>query len=253
VSDTVLRTNSASEDYRANERAVLAALKNSPIPDKEVLENVYLYLTPQHMRRLLFLYELYQKILTVPGVILQMGVRWGRDLAAFEALRTTFEPFNHSRRLLGFDTFEGFVGTDSKDGDRAMIREGNFAVAGGYEATLEQYLRAREALSPLPHVRKFELIKGDASETVPAYLNEHPETIIALAYFDMDIYKPTVRCLEKVREHLTKGSVVVLDEVNCPEFPGETVALREVFGLRNIRLERHPHVNPTWPAYFVVE
>jgi hypothetical protein len=33
----------------------------------------------------------------------------------------------------------------------------------------------------------------------------------------------------------------VFDELNCPEFPGETVAVQEVLGVRNLRLERDPN------------
>jgi hypothetical protein len=81
-------------------------------------------------------------------------------------------------------------------------------------------------------------------------LSSHPETIVALAYFDFDIYLPTRRCLELVRDRLTKGSVVAFDELNCPEFPGETIALKEVFGLDKYAIRRSP-LNPLI-SYFVV-
>ena len=34
------------------------------------------------------------------------------------------------------------------------------------------------------------------------------------------------------------GSVVALDELNCSEFPGETLALKETWGLDRYRLTR---------------
>ena len=252
VKDNV-RKNVSSSDYTHHESEVLKHFLDSPIPDGELLENLFMFLTPQHMRRLFFWYELYQEILEVPGCIMQFGVRWGRDMAVWEALRTTFEPFNHSRKVIGFDTFEGFVGTDEKDGAHEMIQEGNFATTSGYEERLHDYLRHREGLSPLGHVQKFELHKGDACQTLPAYLEAHPETVVSLVHFDMDIYKPTVECLKMLKPYLTKGSIVVLDEAVCPAFPGETVALKEVFDLNSIRLKRHSKVGPTWPAYFVIE
>ena len=38
-----------------------------------------------------------------------------------------------------------------------------------------------------------------------------------------------------------KGSVLIFDELNCKEFPGETEALNEVLGLNKIKLNHYPH------------
>jgi hypothetical protein len=95
------------------------------------------------------------------------------------------------------------------------------------------------------------LIKGDATITVKKYLKDHPETIIAFAYFDFDLYEPTKKCLEAIKGHLTKGSVLGFDELNWPAFPGETLALKDVFGLDKYKIVRSP-LNPS-PSYIVIE
>ena len=86
---------------------------------------------------------------------------------------------------------------------------------------------------------------------LPKYLSEHPETIIALAYFDFDIYKPTRKCLELIKDRLVKGSILAFDELNDHDSPGETQALMEVFGLNNVRLKRLPYTSRA--SYFVYE
>ncbi|MCW9039053.1 MAG: TylF/MycF family methyltransferase, partial [Rhodospirillales bacterium] len=139
-----------------------------------------------------------------------------------------------------FDTFEGFRGTGEIDGNRSNIKDGSFSVSADYEGYLSEILAIQEALNPIPHLRKFDLIKGDAVETVPAYLKDHPETTVSLAIFDFDIYKPTKAALEAVKPHLFKGSVLVFDELCDDIFPGETVAVREVLGLENLRIKRMP-------------
>jgi hypothetical protein len=100
-----------------------------------------------------------------------------------------------------------------------------------------------EADSPISHKKKFELVIGDATETIHDYLKRQPETIISLAYFDFDIYQPTKVCLEAIIPRLTKGSILAFDELNCPEFPGETLALIETLGLSKYGLRRDPN-NP---------
>ncbi len=247
------RFNTKTTGYNDAEAYIKEALNNTAIPQSEILENLHLFIPPQQLRRILYFYEIYQQLLTVPGVIMQFGVRWGRELALFESLRTTFEPFNHSRKIIGFDTFEGYAGVDEMDGKHQVMQEGNLATAPAYEDELEAILTAREQLSPLPHVKKYQLIKGDAEKTLANYLAENPHTIISLAHLDMNLYRPTKACLELLRDHMPKGSIIIIDEVNLDIMPGETIALKEVFGLNNLRLVRHPHVNPTWPAYFVID
>jgi hypothetical protein len=87
--------------------------------------------------------------------------------------------------------------------------------------------------------------------TLPKYLRENPETIVALAYFDLDLYEPTKKCLELIQNYVTRGSVLAFDELNHPAFPGETVALREVLGLQKHKIIRSP-LTPA-QSYTVIE
>jgi len=72
------------------------------------------------------------------------------------------------------------------------------------------------------------LVRGNVIDTVPKFFKEHPETVVALAYFDLALYEPTKVCLETILPHLIPGSLIMLDEFNSPEAPGETLAFREV-------------------------
>lgn len=221
-------------------RALVQQLRQSPIPDKDILANVGLYMTRSSFGRMQFMYQLYQRILNVQGVILEFGTWWGQNLAMFTTFRSLHEPYNLSRRIVGFDTFEGFPSVAAQDGGAAVMSEGAFALPEDYQARLGELLTAHEALAPRGNVRRFELVRGNVEETLPRYLEEHPETIIALAYFDLDLYQPTRKCLELIEPYLTKGSVLGFDELCFQEFPGETLALREVFGTRGLRIQRDP-------------
>lgn len=197
------------------------------------------YVKRQTLSRLLYLDELYRSIVSIPGVICEFGVQYGATTASLVNLRGIYEPFNHSRHIYGFDTFEGFATVDKKDG--VYSATGDYSVPEKYEDHLEALLALHEANAPLPHIKKFHLVKGDASVTVPAWVEANPHAIIALAILDMDVYKPTRDVLEAIKPRLVKGSIIVFDEMNCPHFPGETVAAMEVFGLNNLALRRHPH------------
>jgi hypothetical protein len=218
--------------------AALELFRASPLPDSQLLGNLGLYTSRQSLARILFMVDLYQRAVDVHGVVMEFGVRWGRNLALFQSLRGIYEPYNYTRRIVGFDTFSGFPSVSEQDGDEAFIVPGAYGVSEAYEEYLEKLLAAREQESPIGHIRKFDLVKGDVTETLPAYLDAHPETVVALAYFDMDLYAPTLAALELLRDRFTKGSVIGFDQVGVDAFPGETVALREALGLNNIRLQR---------------
>ena len=222
---------------------------NSPIVDEEKLANIGLYLKRQELSKQLFFNEIYKNIINIHGVIMEFGVRWGQNLVTLNNLRGIHEPYNYSRRIIGFDTFKGFKGTSKDDGKHQIIKEGAFSVTQGYENYLNQILDYHENESPLSHIKKNTIIKGDATIKLKEYLEAHPETIIAFAYFDFDIYSPTKHCLELIKPHLVKGSIIGFDELNDPSFPGETVALKEVFGLNNISLNRNKYCG--LQSYFV--
>jgi hypothetical protein len=80
-------------------------------------------------------------------------------------------------------------------------------------------------------------------------LSRNPETIIALAYFDMDIYQPTI--LTAIKDRITRGTVLAFDEINDHATPGETLALKESLGLSRYALKRYRYNART--SYLVVD
>lgn len=235
--DAIVLSSASEKDLH---REFSAALKQSPLPDDELLPNLGLYLSSKSLSRVLFFYEIYRKIVNSHGVCMEFGVRWGQTLSLLSALRGIFEPFNRHRKIVGFDTFAGFKGVSKEDGNRANCADGSFSVTEGYEQYLDRILALQEQLNPIPHLKKYELVKGDAVTTIPDYLKRHPETIISLAIFDFDIYAPTKAALEAIKPHLCKGSILVFDELCDDIFPGETIALRETLGISNLRISRMP-------------
>lgn len=235
--DAIILSSSSEKDVQSK---FVELLKSTPIPDDELLANLGLYLSSKHLSRLLFFYEIYKKIVNTHGIVVEFGVRWGQTLSLLSALRGIFEPFNRHRRIVGFDTFDGFKGISEKDGESCKCVDGSFSVSSDYESYLDLILNLQEQLNPISHLKKYEIIKGDAVETIPVYFQQHPETLVSLAIFDFDIYKPTKAAIEAVKSRLFKGSIMVFDELCDDIFPGETVALMETIGAYNLRIKRFP-------------
>lgn len=191
--------------------------RKCPIPDDEILSNLGLFISSKNLSRILFMNHLYQQIIDIYGSIIEFGTRWGQNTVVFAALRGIYDPFNRHRKIVGFDTFTGFPSISEKDGKSTLMKQGNDAVSENYVNYLTRLLELHESMNPLSHIKKFELIAGDATEEIGKYLESHPETIISLAYFDFDLYAPTINCLKAIRPHLVKGSVLGFDELNDPD------------------------------------
>jgi hypothetical protein len=247
---SVIKTYNSAEEKAVRDES-FRHFQRCPIPENQLLSNLGLFLNSKTLSRILFMDHIYRQIVDVQGCVVEFGTRWGQNLALFAALRGIYEPFNRHRKIIGFDTFEGFPNISAKDGSSEMMRQGELAVTENYVDYLDKILELQERDNPLGHIKKYSLRKGDATIEIDKFLKESPETIIALAYFDFDIYEPTKKCLEMLRPRLTKGSVVGFDELNDPDSPGETLALMETFGLNNVRLKRFPHASRV--SYFIVE
>lgn len=238
-------------DQGDRRRRIVEMLRQCPIPRDELLLNLGLFLVPQTLSRILFMDFLYRQILEVQGVVMDFGTRWGQNLSLFTSLRGIYEPFNRLRKIVAFDTFGGFPGVADEDGADAMMGPGNYAVTDRYEEYLAELIALQEGESPLEHLKKHQIVPGDATVEIPAYLEAHPETVVALAYFDFDLYEPTRDGLRAIKDRLTRGSVLGFDELNDPQCPGETLAVMEVLGLDKHPVKRFRYNSRT--SYLVID
>lgn len=245
-----IASNASEKEFELRTK-FFTLFKECPIPDNEILSNLGLFVNRQLLSRFLFLNELYLKAINTHGIIMDFGTRWGQNLALFESFRGIYEPYNHTRKIIGFDTFSGFPSVNGKDGNSDIVAKGAYSVTNNYDKYLQNVLDYHEQESPISHIKKYEIIKGDASKTIKEYLKNHPETIISFAYFDLDLYQPTIDCLNAIDEHLTKGSVIGFDQLNNSRFPGETRALKEYSSLKKYKIY-HSNLTPV-PSYIIID
>jgi predicted transcriptional regulator YheO len=83
-----------------------------------------------------------------------------------------------------------------------------------------------------------ELVRGDATKTIPRYLKENPQLIVSLLCLDFDIYEPTLAALQHFVPRMPKGAVIAFDELNLKDWRGESIAVLESLKLREYRIER---------------
>jgi hypothetical protein len=206
------------------------------------LRNFTKYVPRQILTAFLVKNSIYQHVLNIHGHIIECGVFLGAGLMTWAQLSAIYEPINHTRRIVGFDTFEGFSAISQKDRSDQQL---NFMRTGGLSANsyedLKQCIQIYDQNRPIGHIPRVELQAGDAVKTIPEYVQNNQHLVVAMLYLDFDVYEPTKVALETFVPRMPKGAVIAFDELNQAAWPGETLAVMETVGLRNLRIQRYPY------------
>jgi hypothetical protein len=119
----------------------------------------------------------------IESLVLEFGVHTGGTI-------------NHLAGVLPDATVYGFdVFTGLPEDWRAGFEKGHFAVDG------------------LPPVKEnVTLIKGLFSDTLPRFMEDHPNKRVALLHVDCDLYSSTVDIFQQLGPRLVPGSVICFDE-----------------------------------------
>lgn len=227
-----------TEEQMSNRKKLNNLFQNSPMPIEHLMINLGLYMRSSVLAKTLYINELYEKIVHLPGSIMEFGSWYGTNLALFESLRAIYDPYNYTRKVIGFDTYDGYENLSTNDGKSELVQEGQYSIPENYIDYLKEVLDFHQKENVLHHIKKYELIKGDATKSVYEYLEKNQHTMISLAYFDMQLYEPTKKCLEAIKPYLVSGAIIAMDEINNDNYPGETIAFREVFGLGNYEIHK---------------
>lgn len=230
------RTNAESEEAGKNKHL----FDGNPLDWEKKMENFPKYVRRQNLTRFLVLYEIFKKIVDVKGSIIECGVHQGFGITSWMKFSAIMEPVNLTRRIYGFDTFEGFPSVADEDMSPASdhVKAGDLA-ADTYEE-IQQLAEVHDSTRFIGHIPKVKLIKGDAVKTIPQFVDEHPHLLVSLLFLDFDLYEPTMAALEHFVPRMPKGAIIAFDELDNPLWPGETKAMLDYFKDNKLSLQRLP-------------
>lgn len=176
-------------------------------------------------------YELYKKVINLPGAIVECGLFKGNSFYRLAHFRDLLES-RYSRKIIGFDIFGSFPQTNY-DKDRKYLDDFTSS-AGENSIDLEEI----EKIISHKKIENYEFVKGDINETIPKYCRDNEHLKIALLHIDTDVYEPAVTILEHMYSRLVRGGIVMFDDYGT--FPGETKAVDEFFEGNDSKVEKLP-------------
>ena len=221
----------------------------TPITDRDVFDienSFYLSSAPYRIGKLLGQYELYKKIINLPGSVVECGVFKGVSLVRWLTFRHALETAE-SRKVIGFDSFGDFPTEGLVRGDDLSFATTHDDESGGPGID-------KEKLADLLFQKgftNFELIKGNVANSLPEYFKLHDYERISLLHLDMDVYEPTKLALDLLIDRIVPGGLIVIDDYGTVS--GATDAVDEFISQhsdRKFTLQRAP--NYKIPAFMTV-
>lgn len=227
--------NPPSLDYAQRDRwiwdTMTALFERRNFSAEDILRHWPAYILRRDLPRFLAHYELFKKVVDLPGCVVELGVFKGASFFMLTNLMETFCAGDRYRKVFGFDHFEGLKQDQFAPEDGAPDACVN-KQAGGYRATADEIrtlVAVHNADNLLPGAERCRLIEGDVMQTLPVFLEQNPGLKICYLHLDMDLYKPTRFALDLLYPLVVTGGVICFDEYGLMPWQGETRAVDEFF------------------------
>ena len=245
---TKVRSSISKAEFISRREVLLKGGKGVRAPGN-IADHFPMFIRRQDFVRYLSRYELFKLILNVKGSIVEGGVRYGSSLMLFAHLSSIYEPHALSRKIIGFDMFEGIIQNDGKKDDKDAFPIGRFSESD--IDFLKECIALYDMARLMGGIQKIQLVKGDATKTIPKFFKENPYVIVALLYLDFNLYAPTKTAYDVIIPRMPKGAVIAFDELNSKECRGETLALLDSIGVSKLKIRKIP-IDP-YVSYAILE
>ena len=194
------------------------------------------------LQKILTRYELFKKIINVPGDICECGVFKGSGIFTWVKLIKLFKP-NNDFKVIGFDFFENKRKLKFKYKSDKKVQA--FHNSGGISQK-DLFKKCKEW-----DFKNLKLYAGDVKKTSKKYAMESFGSRIALLYLDVDNYEGTLEVLKNLYNKMSKGGIIVFDEYGL-QGHGESDAVDKFFSKKKLKLKSFGWANsPT--AYIIVD
>jgi hypothetical protein len=168
---------------------------------------------PRRAVRALNLGRYFLRSLAISGARAECGTLKGFSALMMNRLAQTADTAFRGQDFCVVDSFEGLSAPQAQDAVADPNKPGRTlypAEKGAMACPLEH---VRTVLRDFPEVRYY---KG----WIPEVLAGLPETRWSFVHIDVDLYEPTLGCLEYFVPRLAPGAIIVNDDYSSPLFPG---------------------------------
>lgn len=215
----------SAKDSLAARQEIFGKLASYPATPEETERSLGLFLRGSLLARILAIRDIYVQIVDLPGIIMDIGTWRGQTAVLCENLRAIHEPLHFNRRIVCFDTFEGYQGFSEKDWSTDIHHDGTYGVGGeSYASYLRDLLILHEQSNAMGHnYGKHDVVSGDCRQTIPEFFEKKGNEFVALAFFDVNSYEPSLSAFQAVWERMVPGGIAAFWQLTRDSIPAEAM------------------------------
>jgi hypothetical protein len=191
-------------------KSIINLKKKFKFSDFELITNYGLFSGDTNLFKTLTIFDILKKTSKVRGDIIELGIHKGNTSLLIKKILNIFKI---KKKLYLLDHFKGLIHYNSEDTKLSKNFKGKYV---GKKNQIEAFFN-------FFGLKKFYIINKDATTLKPGFFKNKK---FSLAYFDMDLYEPTLRALEAIDKNMTIGSFIVFDE-GYKKLWSERLAIRD--------------------------
>lgn len=197
-------------------KTIVKLKKKFRLSDFDLITNYGRFSGDTNLFKTLTIFDLLMKTKSIKGDVVELGIHNGNTSMLIKKI---LDIFKIKKKLYLLDHFKGLIHYQKEDTKASRSLKGKM-------------VGSREQIKAFINFFKFKnisIIDKDATTLVPGFFNKKK---FSFAYFDMDLYLPTLKALNAIDKNMVKGSYIVFDE-GAKNFWSERLAIKEFLKKNN--------------------
>lgn len=167
------------------------------LTDFDLVTNYGLFSGDANLFKTLIIYDIVKSIKHIKGDIIEFGIYKGNTSLLIKKI---LDIFKIKKKLYLLDNFSGLIHYNSRDTLKSRLFKHKYASKKKYVESFIDFFK----------FKNINIINQDATKLYPGFFKKN----FCLAYFDMDLYLPTIKGLHSIDKNMVKGGYIVFDEGN---------------------------------------
>lgn len=183
---------------KKNYQKISKLIRKYKFSNFELITNYGLFSGDTNLFKTLKIFELLMQVKNVKGDIIELGIHKGNTSLLIKKI---LDIFKIKKRLFLLDHFEGLIHYSKKDTKLSLKFKNQYKAPKKIVLDFLNFFK----------LKNIEILEQDASKIKKGYFKDKK---FSLAYFDMDLYEPTLQALESIDKNMSRGGLIVFDEGN---------------------------------------